>query len=70
MKKLNTLIITLFISANLLGQTTLNFHDGLFDQLSTSNLTTNILADKAGLAELIQGFDGSTLCDTASLFLS
>jgi len=67
MKKLNTLIITLILAYGLTAQTTLKYHDGLFDQLNTSNLTTNILADKAGLAELIHGFNGSTLCDTATI---
>ncbi|NLU40517.1 MAG: hypothetical protein GXX78_16690, partial [Bacteroidales bacterium] len=50
-----------------MAQTTLNFHPEMFDNLDTSKLSTNILANKAGHPGLISGFDGTSSCDTANV---
>lgn len=67
MKKINILIATLFVASSLTAQTTLDFDPTMFDNLTTSKLSTNILADKAGLSKIISGFDGSASCETSNI---
>ncbi len=67
MKRTNILTISLLVAIHAIAQTTLNFHPEMFNHLDFSKLTTNILADKAGLSELILNFDGTNNCDTSNL---
>ncbi|MCE1155745.1 MAG: hypothetical protein LWW91_06465, partial [Bacteroidales bacterium] len=67
MNRLKILIIVLPVAYHAIAQTTLNFHPEMFNNLDRSKLSTNILADKAGLSELILNFDGTSSCDTANL---
>ncbi len=67
MKRTNICILSLLVAINTIAQTTLNFRPEMFNNLDFSKLTTNILADKAGLSELILKFDGTNNCDTANL---
>ncbi|MDA3879418.1 MAG: hypothetical protein PF436_03430 [Prolixibacteraceae bacterium] len=67
MKKIYTLTITLFIAINCMAQTTLEFNSAMFDNLTTSKLSTTILADKAGLPELLFGFNGSSSCAASGM---
>src|SRR6056297_417814 len=60
--------ITLIILTNaLFGQTEINFYPEMFDNLNASNMSTNILADRAGAPELIEQFNGEDNCDTSRL---
>lgn len=67
MKRINILLITLFVALSNMAQTTLDFNSAMFDNLTTSKLTTNILADKAGLPELLFGFKGSSSCAASGM---
>jgi hypothetical protein len=67
MKKINLLIIVLFAAINCMAQTTLDFYPSMFDNLATSKLSTNILADKAGLPDLLFDFNGSSSCAASGM---
>jgi hypothetical protein len=52
MKRIILLFIGVSISILSFTQTTLNFHPTMFNNLTTSKLSTNVLADKAGIPDL------------------
>ena len=68
MKHIISLVLVLATS-QLVAQTTLNFRTTMFNNLTTSKLSTNVLANKAGMPDSIFGFNGSSACN-ASTFAS
>ncbi|MFA9389014.1 MAG: hypothetical protein ACERKD_04375 [Prolixibacteraceae bacterium] len=69
MKQIKITIITLLSVIQLYGQTTLNFHPEMFDNLTTTKLSTNIMANKAGIPDPIFGFNGIASCSASNLAL-
>lgn len=66
MKRIILLFIGVSISILSFTQTTLNFHPTMFNNLTTSKLSTNVLADKAGVPDPIFGLNGNSTCDAST----